>query len=76
MKTTGYLRAVRGVPDRDRGYFVLELTYHDYRDDKQKTITLDVEGELSELAATCENGIEWYADQSRDDDDEILRRER
>jgi hypothetical protein len=76
MKTAGYLRAVTGVPDPVRGYFVIKLIYRDRNDKKQKTITLDIEDELADLAAIGRDGMEWYADQARDDDDEILRRER
>ena len=74
MKTTGYLRAVTGVPDADRRCFVLEMTYRDNNDHTQKTIALDVESELASLAAVCKAGIEWYSEQARDED-ELLRRE-
>jgi hypothetical protein len=76
MKITGYLRAVTGVPDADRGYFVLQLTYRNHDDDKQETITLGVKDVLAGLAAVCKDGLEWYASQTRDDDEETLRRER
>jgi hypothetical protein len=63
-RTHGYLSAVSGEPDEARGLFVLKLTYRDRKDKQRKAITLDVEGELADLASVCESGMEWYADQT------------